>query len=139
MEFVKNRLIKQVLMLMLIVLLSNCSFGGFAQSDKLGIDNLISFADTYYRTCQTSEADKRGEKFDINTVFEFVPDLYTSFNGFDLAMDEAKELSNQEIEILIERSDKFELGENRAVYKHILGLVLIGIQSGDMFFGGSGN
>lgn len=107
------------------------------KGDYIGVDELSEVVDLYGEILEEVEQENvTGEAPGlVGSALELFRPLLTAYDGYKIIPAEASHLSNDEITTLVNRLDKFKLGENAVRYQQSLYCLLVIVQTYFVFNG----
>ena len=103
---------------------------------NLGVEELSDFVDLFFSAVETylkAKADDKIDLQDLALLGSFTLNLFAALTDSDVALAEAKDLTDPEITILLAFADNYQLGTDVNKYKQILKIVLTGFQTFTVF------
>ena len=103
---------------------------------NLGVDELSDFVDLYFSAIETylkAQADDKIDLSDLALLGSFTMNLISALTESDIALAEAKDLSDDEITLLLEFAVNYQLGPDVLKYQQLLKIVLTGFQTFTVF------
>ncbi len=106
-------------------------------ADFIGVEELNDVVDLYGEVAEEIEKENVTGKAPgmIGAAGALFQPLLSAYNGYKQIPAEASHLSNEEIDSLENRLDKFKLGENAVRYRQSLRCVLVMVQTYFVFNG----
>ena len=103
---------------------------------NIGIEELSDFIDLYFSAVETylkAQADDKIEISDLALLGSFTLNLFAALTDSDVALAEAKDLTDAEITVLIAFADNYKLGSDVLKYQQLLKVALTGFQTFTVF------
>jgi len=103
---------------------------------NIGIEQLTDFIDLYFSSIEIylkAQTDGSINLSDLYLLGPFSLTLIEALTGADTILSEAKDLNNDEIEVLLLIANNYQLGSNARKYKQILKMFLLSFQTFTVF------
>jgi len=103
---------------------------------NLGVEELSDFVDLFFSAVETylkAKADDKIEISDLALLGSFTLNLFAALTDSDVALAEAKDLTDEEITVLLAFADNYQLGSDVMKYQQLLKVVLTGFQTFTVF------
>ena len=103
---------------------------------NLGVEELSDFIDLYFSAVETYLKAQSDDKIDIQDLAllgSFTLNLFAALTDSDVALAEAKDLTDAEITILLAFAENYQLGSDVLKYQQLLKVVLTGFQTFTVF------
>ena len=87
----------------------------------------------FFETYLKAKADDKIEISDLALLGSFTLNLFAALTDSDVALAEAKDLTDEEITVLLAFADNYQLGSDVLKYQQLLKVVLTGFQTFTVF------
>lgn len=100
------------------------------KSSYIGVDELKDIVYLFYDLCELNEKRIGGQSLSIIELLgKILPGILPAIIGIDKVPIEASDLQDDEIKLLVDLANNYELGDNAYKYQQIIKIILVGIQS----------